>query len=263
MNHKMKNRIFKWGNAIALAIMFYVTYLSLALPLGGRTTAELSDMYVSFFTPAGFTFMIWNIIYLGLLAFVLHSFLDRSKGEFGAAHFIPGIGWLFALSCLLNAGWLFAWHYNVIWLSVLIMLSLLYVLIRIYQKLEIGKHQHVSWKRKLFVHAPFQFYLGWISVATVANLSAFFISIGLVMTNTLQQTIAGILMIVVLYLANRMSRARRDAIYAIVISWALFGIGMKYLDDIRETVWIGAPAILLSIVALVLAVFTIRKKVVG
>ena len=260
----MKNiRIFKWANAIALAIMFYVTYLSLALPLGGRTTAELSDLYVSFFTPAGITFMIWNVIYLGLLAFVIHSFLDRGEREHGASEYIPRLGWLFAVSCLLNAGWLFAWHYNVIWLSVLIMLSLLFVLTRIYLKLEIGKLEKISWRRKLFVHAPFQFYLGWISVATVANVSAFLISAGVVMTNVLQQAISIILMVVVLYLANRMSRERRDAIYSIVIAWAFFGIGMKYLGDIRETVWIGTPAIILSIGALVLAVFTIRKRVIN
>lgn len=248
----MKTNTLRIVNAGTLIIMFYVTYLSIAMPLGGRTTAELSDRYVSFFTPAGFTFMIWNVIYLGLLSFVIYSFTARQSGEGGDSGFVVRAGWLFSAANLLNAGWLFAWHYNLVWLSIILMIALLAVLIRLYLRLEIGLHA-VSLKQKIFVHAPFRFYLGWISVATVANFSAFFISLGAVFPTTFQQAVSVAMMLVVICFAFRMVRDMKDGIYPLVIAWALFGIGMKYLGDPRDSVWIGIPALVLSGVALLIA----------
>lgn len=257
----MNTKSFSILNALALIAMFYVTYLSLALPLGGNTTKELSDLYVSFFTPSGFTFMIWNLIYLGLIVNVVAQFIPTSPLNKGEANYTNKIGWLFLVSCILNASWLFAWHYKIIWLSLMIMIGLLIVLILIYQKLQIGNHQ-VSPSVKWLVQMPFQLYLGWISVATVANFSAFLISSGIVLTNGLQQIISLCMMVVVLFIAFKMRRGRGDYIYPLVISWALIGIGMKYLNDAREDIWIGIPALILAAIIFVLNLFVHKRNVV-
>jgi hypothetical protein len=254
----MNTKAFPFLNVLALIAMFYVTYLSLALPLGGRTTKELSDLYASFFTPSGFTFMIWNLIYLGLIANVVGQFFSKSHTGHERADYTRKIGWLFIASCILNASWLFAWHYNLIWLSLIIMISLLIVLIRIYQKLEIGSHQ-VSSSVKWLVQIPFQIYLGWISVATVANFSAFLISSGLVLTNGLQQIISLCMMAVVFFIAFKMRRERGDFVYPLVISWALIGIGMKYLNDAREDIWIGLAALIIAAIIFIMNVI-VRKR---
>ena len=245
-------------NTISLLVMFYVTYLSLALPLGGNTTKDLSDLYLSFFTPSGFTFMIWNLIYLGLIGFVLKGFFI-SKGALDENDFVSNIGWLFSSSCLLNAAWLFAWHYNQIWLSIIIMLCLLYVLIRIYQILEVGINQSGP-QSSFLVRGPFQLYLGWISVATIANFAAFLIYIGLILTIGVQQIIAFGLMLVVLFIAFKLRKERNDWIFPSVIAWALIGIGVKYVNDERAGVWIALPAFIIAGIIILLTILLSLRR---
>jgi multisubunit Na+/H+ antiporter MnhB subunit len=139
------------------------------------------------------------------------------------------------------------------------MLSLLYVLINIYQKLEIGKNLSGT-QSNILVRGPFQLYLGWISVATIANFAAFLISIGVVLTIGIQQIIALGLMLVVLYIAFKMRKERKDVIYPSVIAWALIGIGAKYVNDEREGVWIALPAFMIAGIIILLTILLSFKS---
>ena len=135
-----------------------------ALPLNGLNTGELSDLFQIFFVPAGYVFSIWGLIYLGLIAYAIYQVLPAQREN----PRLRSIGYLFILSCLANIAWLFLWHYEVFEFTLIAMGVLLLSLIAIYLRLDIGRGE-VSNAEKWAVHVPFSIYLGWITVATIAN----------------------------------------------------------------------------------------------
>lgn len=149
-------------NLLAFVIMILMNYLANALPLNGKTTGQLSEQYANLFVPAGITFSIWGVIYLLLLAFVVLQFREQNR------QIIESIGWLFVISCLLNASWIVAWHYEQLPLSLIIMLGLLLTLVLINRSVQAipGSAAHIA----------FGVYLGWICIATIANVTALLVS---------------------------------------------------------------------------------------
>jgi hypothetical protein len=150
-----------------------VNYLSNALPLNGVTAGEVSDALYTYFTPANFAFSIWGLIYLGLTGFVVYQALPSQRDN----PMMRRIGYPFALTSLLNAVWLFAWHYEYFVLSVVLMLALLATLLTIYVRLDLGlpadkrRLDFSNWADRWLVHIPFSLYTAWITVATVANVA--------------------------------------------------------------------------------------------
>ncbi len=170
-------RTLKIANITAFILMVYVNYLSNALPINGHTAGELSDKYVNYFVPAGLTFAIWGVIYswlLVLLGFQIVSFFSVNIDK-KVSPIVKKIGWLFVVSCLLNVSWLLAWHYEFVGLSVAIMVSFLATLLYLFLKIGVGKSK-VNNLEKWISHIPFSIYLGWISIATIANFTALLVS---------------------------------------------------------------------------------------
>lgn len=156
----------RWINLFAAVGTFAVNLLANALPFNGKTTASISDQFPVLFVPAGYVFAIWGAIYLGWFAFAIYQLLPAQRTNAR----LKRIGWLFAMTGLANAAWLFAWHYGQFLLSVVIMLALLSLLIAIYTRLDVGRAR-VPTLERCCVDVPFGIYLGWISVATIANIS--------------------------------------------------------------------------------------------
>jgi hypothetical protein len=154
--------VLKLINVGMFALMIVMNYLANALPLNNKTTGELSDQYPNLFVPAGITFSIWGIIYILLLVFLILQFRESNKS------LVVSIGWAFALSSLLNALWILAWHYELLPLSLLIMIGLLGCLL------------FISWKiyplPLAWTKAAFGVYLGWICIATIANVTALLVN---------------------------------------------------------------------------------------
>ncbi len=155
-------------NALSVLIALTVNFLANALPLNGQNTGEISDRFQVYFVPAGYVFSIWSVIFIGWIAFALYQFRATQK----ESPRLRRLGYLFALSGIFNALWLFCWHYNAFGWSVLVMLTLLGLLIASYLRLDVGRVA-VKPAGKWFVDVPFSVYLGWITVATVANVSSF------------------------------------------------------------------------------------------
>ena len=158
-----------------LFFVFMITMNALAngLPLNGYNTGEISDMYPNLFVPAGFTFSIWGIIYLLLLGYVAYStpiLWKRDETNLLSKAVITTANY-FILTCALNGVWIMMWHMLLIELSLLLMLGFLVTLIVIYRKLQPHRIQ-LTGIQKLFLYVPFVVYLGWISVATIANTTA-------------------------------------------------------------------------------------------
>ncbi len=203
--------------------MVTVNGLANALPINGYNTGDLSAFYPNLFVPAGITFSIWGLIYLSLIAFLIYQSTVLRKPE---RLFIQKIGFLFFLSCLANAGWIFAWHYQLTLLSLAIMLILLLLLLKITIAINVGIPQGNPAK-KWFLHVPFSMYLGWISIATIANTTAVLVDQNWVGAGLSEALWAKILIVIGAALALIMLQLRKDIIFSLVVVWAFVGIIIK------------------------------------
>src|SRR5689334_8275363 len=161
-----KATIRQYANLVSVILALLVNILASALPLNGQNTGEISDRFHVYFVPAGYVFAIWAVIYLGWIAFMIFQFQPSQK----TSPRLRRLGYLFAISNLANAAWLFCWHYNRFGFSILVMLVLLGLLIASYLRLNVNR---TSTTRTEFwsVDVLFSVYLGWITVAAVANIA--------------------------------------------------------------------------------------------
>jgi len=224
--------------------------------LGGQLTSAVSDANSTLITPAGYVFSIWGVIYILLGVFIVYQALPSQQGK----DYRRKIGWLFVLSSLINIGWLFLWQFEYLSLSVVLMFLLLATLISIYLRLGIGK-SGVSLRERLAVQLPFSVYLGWITVASIANVAATLVSIGWDGFGISPETWAILVVAVALIITMLMLITRKDVAYSLVIIWALVGIGVKQSGNqtIVMLTEISAALVAVALVATVL-VTKLRKK---
>jgi len=244
----------RFGNIIALVVTLIINGLAGTTLLNGRTTAQVSDTYLTLITPAGYVFGIWGIIYFLLFAFVIYQALPSQKEKL----YQRQIGALFILSSVLNCVWLFLWQYDFITLSVVIMLGLLGTLIAIYRRVNIGKAK-APFREKLLVHVPFSVYLGWITIATIANVSAALVSVNWDSFGINPQTWALIMLWIALIIALAVIITRRDIAYSLVIVWALAGIAINQ-SIYGDIVTLAEIGIALVLVVLTLTIISYRLK---
>jgi len=218
---------FPLTNMFAYIFMVTLNILSITVPLGGITTEGLSEKYGNPFTPAGFTFSIWSVIYTLLLIFTIIPLINYFNGREKKNKLVDkNIGFLYAISCLLNGLWILAWQYQFVGLSVLVMLALLGTLIRIH--IEIRKNTTgLTWNDKYITFPAFSIYLGWISVATIANIAAWTVSIGWSGFGISQIAWTNIMIVVATLLGTTILLKFRDVFFNLVIIWALYGIMSK------------------------------------
>lgn len=231
-------------NLLGFILTIVLNGMANALPINGKTTGELSDAYPNLFVPAGFTFSIWAVIYLALLAFIIYQLKVAFSKESQNSNFITRIGSFFVLSSLANATWIVVWHYQYVLISLLVMLAILFSLIQIYQRLQIGLIS-VNSSEKWLVHTPFSIYLGWITVATIANVTTLLVDIGWDGFG-IEPEIWTIMVIVVgALIGSRVVQDRKDIAYGLVIVWAYYGIISKRMAidaDLYQNIIITAIA---------------------
>jgi len=206
-----------------------VNALATTLPINNITTGELSDLYPNLFVPAGLTFAIWGLIYVLLGIFVIYPLIPSVRRDPQKVDFVQRIGPLFFISCLANIGWIFAWHYQIVPLSLVLMLIILGSLLIIYLRLNIGKSEARK-AEKYFVHLPFSVYLGWITIATIANVTALLVNTNWKAWGLGQQFWAVAVIIVGIAIALSVLFTRKDIYYCLVVDWALLGILLKRLS---------------------------------
>jgi hypothetical protein len=228
-------------NLLTVILALTVNILASALPLNGQNTGEISDRFQVYFVPAGYVFAIWGLIYIGWIAFIIFQF-RRSQRENPR---LQGLGYLFALSNLANAAWLFCWHYNQFGLSVLVMLALLGLLITSYLRLDVNRRP-VSRTEYWSVDVLFSVYLGWITVATVANITDWLYLVEWNGFGISAQVWAVIMLAIASLLGLGMALLRRDVGYLSVLVWAFVGIALKQTSAplVVLSAWIAAAAML-------------------
>lgn len=215
-------------------------------------TGEVSARFDNYFVPAGYVFAIWGVIYIGLLLYAIYQALPAQAENPTLKAIAPA----YIISSVANCIWLFLWHFLQIELTIVFMIVILVSLLVMYLRLNVGK-SHVSKAMRWLVHVPFSIYLGWISVATIANASA--------LLSHLDPPWAGwgispavwaiIMMAVTMLLAFLMAAIRQDTAYNLVVIWALVGIGVKQITvllvSIAAFIFAGVVFVLWALVLLV------------
>jgi hypothetical protein len=226
--------------------------LANALPLNGLNTGEISDRFDVYFVPAGYVFSIWGLIYIGMIAYSVYQALpgQRERESYRAT------GYVYVLSALANIVWLFLWHYEVFEFTILAMLALLFCLIAIYLRFDIGR-QKVGAVEKWAVHVTFSIYLGWITVATIANATQLLDYLGWGGWGIPAEYWAVIMLLAGVVISGLMSFRRGDIAYSLVLIWAYAGIGIKQagVTIVSYTAWAAIAAIII-----ILIVAGIRKR---
>lgn len=234
----------KYFNLVFLTAMIVMNYLANALPINNRSTGELSDALPNLFVPAGITFSIWGVIYLLLMIFSLLQFRAENQAV------VNKIGWVFVISCLFNMLWILAWHYQKLPLSLLIMAGLLLSLVMIntsIRDLPFG-----------LIKAAFGVYLGWICIATIANVTALLVSYNWNAFGMSEETWT-IIMISAGTLVVSLALFRlMNPFIGLAVIWAFCGIILKRQDDFRSIVIAALAGVV--IVTIVTVVVFLRKR---
>lgn len=246
-----KNVLRQSVNVFAIIATIVLNGLTNALPLNGQTIGEISDRFQVYFVPAGYVFSIWGLIYLLLMVFAVFQALPAQRDK----PRLRRVGYLFAASCLANIAWLFLWHYEQFPLTLLAMLSLLSSLIAIYLRLGIGRVAAPKIERWLS-HIPFSIYLGWITVATIANVTSLLDYWNWGGWGISDEAWTVIMLVAGGSIASVVGLTRGDIAYMLVIVWAFVGIAVKHrnVPVVTTAAWIvTALVVLVLVVGVVLA----------
>lgn len=250
----MQRSLSDWGgNLVAFAVVILFNVLSNSLPINGQTMPEISAKYPSLFTPAGFTFSIWGVIYLALLFFVVWQALPAQRDN----RKVAAISTYFQLNCLMNAVWIVVWHYDLVALSLIVMLGILATLILIYRSL-ISSIDTAPFAQHLVLYLPFSLYTGWITLATIANASVLQNANGwddvwltAVQWALLKLAVAGAIGATILV-------KFRDIPFGLVIAWGAYGISVMQ----SATPEVSGAAMTLSLLALILVALDSARRLI-
>lgn len=267
MEHKSK-LFLQIANLGFVIITIIVNSLANIIPINGNYTGELADLYPNLFVPTGLTFSIWGVIYVLLIMFGIYQIRDIFKKEKINMPYVEKIGLFFILASLGNISWIYLWHYEKVGLSLIAILVLFFSLLMIYQRLEIGLKKTEKMD-KIFVYLPFSVYFGWITVATIANITAFLVDINWDGFGISQVAWTILILVTVVLITIIVLIKRKDIAYSLVIIWALFGIYLKRVEpdtifgvqkEIAYASILGIIAILLAIIVLILYRYSVFDK---
>ncbi len=252
-----KVKMYQILNLIGFIVTIIVNALANTIPINGKGTGEISDSYPNLFVPAGLTFAIWGVIYLGLGLFIIYQLGFFSKGQKEYLDMVYRIGWSFFIASMANSAWIFAWHYEKMLISVVIMVILLITLINLYEK--INKNKASSVIEEIIVRWPFSIYLSWISVATIANITTFLVSINWNGLGIPEAVWTMVLILVATIITLKFVFYKRDIPYALVTVWAFLGILIKHVTffagEYKGVIMVTA----FSILIIIASIFAIPK----
>jgi hypothetical protein len=192
-----------------------------ALPIN-QPTAAISDRFVVHVIPAGYVFSIWGLIYFLLAAFTI----DQARPSRGTNPTLRRLGYLPAVTGVLNTTWLILFQFEVFPLTVPVMVALLVTLIAI-NAITFADRGRLTGSARWTTRLPFSVYLGWITVATIANIAQTLSAGGFDGFGVEPWIVASVVLLLGLAIAVRFVWSFADAAYGLVIGWAYAGIAVK------------------------------------
>lgn len=252
-------------NIVSFVAVVIANGLADFLPINGQTTGAIAGQYPNLFTPASISFSIWLIIYSLLFMFCIYqgsTLFETEKRRIDKKEKVADrIGFLFIISCALNIAWIFAWHYHQVLLSVLLMLALLWVLAKIF--IRVHDAGFYNGKAKWFVYVPFSVYLGWISVATISNVTAWLVSIQWNGFHLAPWIWASVMIAAATILGTLVLLRRNNIYFPLVIIWALIGIIVRQYALFGSINNISLTAISGSVLLLILIAWNKKHTIRG
>jgi hypothetical protein len=248
----MKNTLRQISIVVVILATIVINILADALPINGLGTGTISDSFHVYFVPAGYVFAIWGLIYIGLIAYAVNQALPSQKDN----PRLQATGWWVVLGGIANSAWIFLWHYLQFVGTLVAMLILLVTLIAVYLHLGINRFK-VSRGETWAVRVPFSIYLGWITVATIANITDVLDYLKWNRFGISEVTWMVIVLGAVVLISALMNFLRKDLAYTLVILWALAGIAGKFpaAGVVTVAVWVA-----FGLVALTLAIAFLWRK---
>ena len=276
-------KLLKIGNLVSWAIMFTINLLATFGIVGFSNTGAIADLYPNLLVPSGFVFpIIWNIIFFSQLAFALYSsrdlFMESAKDL--DMPYLEQVNIFFIIANGMNIAWIIVWGYLLPVISIFFMIGLLICLMIIYLRLGIGTDANErSLKDKIFVDFTFSWYFAWISIATIANVTAILVHLrftdgGAYLGALLPNAVAGVpflgindvawfcvMTLVGAVLAIMVLRERKDLVFGGLVAFALAGIFLKrILDIIPLALYAGMCADFVIIAMIIVGVHLIQQK---
>lgn len=245
---KQTDRLRQVANVVALVAVVLFNWIAEALPIGGRTTEQVSNLFPTLVTPAPYTFAIWGLIYLGLTGFVAY----QASPEQRANPFARRIGYLFGLHCITSAAWLVAWHQLALGWSLVAIAGMLLTLLLIWVRLQQTRAPR-SPADTWLIFVPFSVYFAWITVATIVNAVVLLSASGWSGWGIAPTTWAIVLLAAAVVIAGVLSSVGRDPAYGLVFVWASLGIAAA------QPSVAGVARLAAAGVALILAVGLLRQ----
>ncbi|SMP10965.1 tryptophan-rich sensory protein [Chryseobacterium profundimaris] len=245
-------------NMLALIATIVINYLSNTGIFNGETMSSISAKFQNLFTPAGYAFSIWGLIYLELLGFVIY-YGPFTKNTDVKEKTVENIGWWFVISCIANCLWIIAWLYQYTLFSIPIMVVLFISLLKIIQNNQnIMESEDV--KTAVFLRWPFYIYSGWISVALIANISAYLKKIEWTGFGISETSWTLILFVIAAMIHLYMIWKKNRSAFALVAVWALIAIAVANQNS-NHTVYISA--IVTAVFILLNIILKMLKKKAG
>jgi len=251
-----KNKIsLKITNLIFLVLTILINFLANYLPINGLTSGEVSDIYKNPFTPAGFTFSIWGVIYTLLIVFIIYQFMGRGKinQEFSTGPY-------FIIASIANGGWLYLWHNQAVPLSMLVILILPLSLFQIFKRLQ--QYQNYSLKEYIGLKLPFSIYTAWVTVASIANFMALLVYFRSDWPANFLNIAAIIGILIGLAIAVKILDKYKNIAFALVVIWAYIGIigGQLNYQLPGMTIIITAGISILAIIIKMITTFQLKSQ---
>jgi hypothetical protein len=232
----------------------FVNFLANFLPINGKTTGEVSAQYPNLFVPASLTFSIWGVIYFLLFIFCAYQMtsLFKSKVDPYVGEIARRVNIAFILTCIINMFWIVAWHYDLLVVSVILMLLLLNRLIYIDTQIRLLE-PYLTNAQSFIVKAPFGLYLGWICIATIANVTALLVSYGWRGFGMSEESWASMMVLVGSFIGIAAVLRFNNFYIGLAIIWALSGIIVErksdtiYYEYIVLSAWAGIIMVAISV----------------
>ncbi|MBK0381765.1 hypothetical protein I5M32_02230 [Pedobacter sp. SD-b] len=249
-------------NLVFFVIAFTVSNLSQLKIFGGVTNADISDKYATVFTPAGITFAIWGLIYLSLFGFTIYHLIKAYKDNVHseASQAILKIGNLFIINNIATTFWVFAFTYEYLLVSMILIIIQLITLLMIFIKLNLFDIDK-SFYNKLFTQFPLSIYFAWLCVANVANISLYLTSIGWSGFGIPESLWAQIMIIVIALVSFFIVVFKRNVFFGLVAVWSVYGIRIKrvQIDDVLYSSVINVCDFALGFIAIIVISMIIKN----
>ena len=221
----MTKKAYAWTNLLMIVFLIFWNYYANTGQVFGRTVGEISARYANLFTPAGYAFSIWGIIFIALLGHGIFQ-VRRAYHPSPDSDFILRMGPWLLVANLGNVLWLSAWLLEYTGLSVQIMLGILLSLTLLVVRLDIATKRRES-AQEWAVVVPISLYAGWIAVATIANVSAYLAKLEWAFLFS-EMTWAALMVVVATALNGILLWQRRMRVYAGVGIWALLAVAVRH-----------------------------------